>query len=628
MTVNSKKYFFGVFFRMSRKTIATLIIIACLLFFSTPAIQAQFHGQTLPYEAQWQIYSVSGNENVTRLAVLSIELDQGWHTYAHNPGDLGLPTTLLAELSPGTGGLEILYPKGKRQADTLNPESKINAYHGIFRIYVPLSGSTSVSVTMKASLEMLLCSATKCMPVGEDIPFQITAKRLSSAAAAEDQPWWPEYASLSSKGHSSAVLPDSFKEGKRKESGMQWQFSPIYFEPGMEVSSLIPALLFGLLAGLILNVMPCVFPVISLKLTNLLSCSSAQECEDRYALFRRHNLFFSFGIMTWFAALALLLGFSDMAWGQVFQIPLVVMTLTVIVFILSLSLFGLFSLPVIDLKLGQSAGNPDAQAFFTGLLATLLATPCSGPFLGGVLGWALVQPASVIITVFASVGIGMSLPYLVLAAFPALSEFLPRPGAWVGIVEKITGLLLVGTCIYLMNILPDGFITPTLILLWVSVPVVWLWGKAGPELSSFRRGMLRFVAVVVLALCTWLVVPGATTSASWTSFNENELAKQVQNGPVLVDFTANWCPTCKVLEKTVLTKVNLDAWKKRYNLTFVKVDMTESNPSGEALLHALGSKSIPLLAFFPSGEKSASPVVIRDLFTTGQLENLLESYTK
>ncbi len=147
-----------------------------------------------------------------------------------------------------------------------------------------------------------------------------------------------------------------------------------------------------------------------------------------------------------------MLGVTGSAWGALFQNKWLVLSVAAIILALSLSLFGLFHLPVIDLKFGSKNNNPHVQAFFTGNLTTLLATPCSGPFLGGVLSWALIQGPVVIATVFISIGIGMALPYLLLALNPGLSRFLPKSGPWIEFVEKGIAFFLIATAFYLVSI--------------------------------------------------------------------------------------------------------------------------------------------------------------------------------
>ena len=297
------------------------------------------------------------------------------------------------------------------------------------------------------------------------------------------------------------------------------------------------------------------------------------------------------------------------------------------VFALGLSLFGVYSLPVIDLKGGpDTSHNPKASAFFTGVLATLLATPCSGPFLGGVLAWALLQPPQVVAAVFSCIGLGMALPYLLMALRPSLVRFFPRPGAWTLYLEKLVAFFLLGTCIYLLQILPPSYMFQALILLWVTALGLWVWGKlTNLSQTAIKRWSIRSAAMaLILACAAWAVQP-PQPEPHWQEFSAVEFQQMLGRERMLVDFTADWCVSCKYLEKTTLVAANLDDWRDDYGLIFVRVDLTGDNPDGMALLSALGSKSIPLVAVFPAGEGANAPLVLRDLFRTATMDAALEN---
>ncbi len=417
---------------------------------------------------------------------------------------------------------------------------------------------------------------------------------------------------------------------------IHWNFAPRYLVPELEVSGLGKALLLGLLAGLLLNLMPCVLPVISLKLSGFVAVAGLGGDDARKAHFREHNLLFAAGIMAWFLLLAFILGGAGLAWGQLFQRPGVVMGLLVVVFGLGLSMFGLFTLPVLDLKAVATTGATGttgtgrAQPFFTGLVATLLATPCSGPLLGGVLGWAFQQPPEIMAFVFTSVGLGMALPYLLLAARPGLVRHFPRPGAWTGTLEQLVGFFLMGTALYLLTILPDAWMMPALVSLLAVAFAAWMWGRwGGLDATPRRRAAVRFAAPVLVAAAVWLAFAPSAPPARWEPFEPAGFRAMLGREMLIVDFTADWCPNCKLLEQTTLSDDAVSEWAQRYGARLVRVDMTAESPEAQALLRSLGSSSIPVVALFPKGILSASPVVLRDLFTTGQMEQgLLEAFGK
>lgn len=404
-----------------------------------------------------------------------------------------------------------------------------------------------------------------------------------------------------------------------------YTLTPRYHLPSLEVTSLGTAILFGLLAGFILNFMPCVLPVISLKLSALVSASSVVDERQRIAKFRQHNIWFAVGVMVWFAALAAILSVAEKAWGQIFQDERLVTGLMLIVFLLGLSIFGVFELPMLNLKGNTNQENGRKSAFYTGLLATLLATPCSGPFLGGVLGWAFLQPAIVLSVILLAVGLGMASPYLCLAVWPGLVRHFPKPGAWTITLQHLVGFFLMGTAGYLLTVLPSAKLPDLLILLWVTALAAWIWGQfAGLNASPVRRWTVRILCILMIAVPLLYERSGTADASPWKPFEQQQFLASLGKQNIMMDFSADWCPNCKILEHTVLTDENRARWAAKYNIVFIKVDLTRSNEKGQALLSALGSQSIPVVALFPAGDGAAAPIVLRDLFTTDVADAALQ----
>jgi thiol:disulfide interchange protein DsbD len=557
------------------------------------------------------------------LAVLFIEPDAGWYTYAQDPGGFGKPTRLTASLDIAKTPLTVYYPPGKPKQDAFDPAVTVNAYSGRTPLFLPLPEAATLPQAITARLDLLLCTKDKCLPSQVDLRFAISGK--AELPDASRQPWWPDLlAALKLGGAAPGLEPalpvatPATAASETAEANPWKDLKPNYLQPGLEVGGLAKAILLGLLAGFVLNFMPCALPVISIKLSSLLAGGCDTNESTRRRKIRGHFLYLALGALTYFMFLAALFGSTDMAWGQLFQQPSVVLALTVVVFALSLSLLGVFTLPVIDLKFDQITTHPKLQSYFTGMLTTLLATPCSGPFLGGVLGWALLQPPFIITTVLMSIGLGMASPYLLICAFPSLVRFTPKPGPWLGYVERLVALFLMGTCIYLLNILPESMLVSTLVLLLVTAVSCTLWGLAGPGFDTRRTWTLKVLAVLLIAASAyWVMQP--TVKTQWERYSTQALTAKLGKELVLVDFTADWCPTCKVLEQTVLTPARMQDLEETYGLKLLKADLTERNPEADALLVGLGSKSIPLLAIFPK-KSPQEPVVLRDLFTPQQLE--------
>ncbi len=642
-----------------------LICLILLSFISTfalicPQTALSAQNQNPNLNTKWNLYSLSKEDQkqvglkTNILVGLMLEPMNGWYTYSNNPGKLGQPTTLKVTLTPDNTILPAIYLPGKLKDDPFNKGKKVSTYSDPTPILVPVPPSLK-SFTLKAKLSLLMCSKTACQPFRTDLSFFGMAVSPDKLPQASLQPWWPEFVkmrkgaktikislkNIAAKVEVIKTEKDAISQPQKtappvqdvEKNGTESTFSfdslkPRSFTPGLEVTDLTTAILFGLLAGFLLNFMPCVLPVISLKLSTLLAGAGHESAEEQKRGFREHNIFFALGILLYFGVLSCILGMTGMAWGQIFQKPPVVIGLTGIVFALSLSLFGLFNLPIVDLKLGSENSGPRRQALFTGVLATLLATPCSGPFLGGVLGWAMVQQHYVISSVFLSVGAGMALPYILMAIFPALATKFPKPGAWTIWIERAAGFFLAGTCIYLFSILPEDMYIPTMIFLWFTAVGAWMWGlSAGAD----KKSIMYLLRIGALTICIgagfWAATPQERT-AHWIGFEQQDFTARLGHEAMLVEFTADWCPSCKVLEQTVLTPANLNRWQEQYNLTFIKVDLTAPDKVADKFLRALGSRSIPLAAIFKPGEDSSSPTVIRDLYTTGQMNEALSQTLK
>ncbi|MFW5498078.1 MULTISPECIES: protein-disulfide reductase DsbD family protein [unclassified Maridesulfovibrio] len=642
-----------------------LICLILLSFISTfalicPQTVLSAQNQNPNLDTKWKLYSLSKDDQkltglkTNILVGLMLEPKNGWYTYSNNPGKLGQPTTLKVTLTPDNTILPAIYLPGKLKDDPFNKGKKVSTYSEPTPILVPVPPALK-SFTLKAKLSLLMCSETACQPFRTDLSFFGMSVSPDKLPQASLQPWWPEFiemrkgaktikislkniaakvegknAEKTAKSQPQKTAPPvQDVEGEATEGAFSFDsLSPRSFTPGLEVTDLTTAIIFGLLAGFLLNFMPCVLPVISLKLSTLLAGAEHESAEKQKRGFREHNIFFALGILLYFGVLSGILGVTGMAWGQIFQKPPVVIVLTGVVFALSLSLFGLFNLPIVDLKLGSKNSGPRRQALFTGILATLLATPCSGPFLGGVLGWAMVQQHYVISSVFLSVGVGMALPYILMSIFPAMATKFPKPGAWTIWIERAAGFFLAGTCIYLFSILPEDMYIPTMIFLWFTAVGAWMWGlSAGTD----KKSVMYLLRISALAVCIsagfWAATPQERT-AHWVGFEQQDFTARLGREAMLVEFTADWCPSCKVLEQTVLTPANLNRWQEKYNLTFIRVDLTAPDKVADQFLRALDSRSIPLAAIFKPGEDSASPTVIRDLYTTGQMDEALSQTLK
>jgi thiol:disulfide interchange protein len=404
-------------------------------------------------------------------------------------------------------------------------------------------------------------------------------------------------------------------------------------------------LLFGFIGGMILNLMPCVLPVISLKIFGFIQ----QAGQSRQKILRS-GISFTLGIFAWFIALALLLialktAGRDVTWGGFqFTNAYFVLVLSVIVLVFALNLFGVFeiSLPQRFSRglLSTSERKDDLGSFFQGIFATVLATPCTAPFLGTALGFAFSQSATIILAIFIAIAAGMSAPYLLLSAQPAWLRFLPRPGAWMVHMKQFMGFLLLATLLFLLYVLGaqrglEGAIWASCFLLVISV-ACWMKGVfVVPTASAAKRGIV-LVIMLVLVLGSGIYFigdkfhsanvasAGSQLRGGWQGFTPERLQAELDQGhTVFVDFTAAWCLTCKFNEASVLESQDVREAFQRRGIVKMKADWTNGDPVITKLLQQFGRPGVPLYVLYPG--KNEEPIVFPELLTKSMVLEKLET---
>ncbi|MFM7244692.1 MAG: thioredoxin family protein [Planctomycetaceae bacterium] len=401
--------------------------------------------------------------------------------------------------------------------------------------------------------------------------------------------------------------------------------------------SLPMALLMGLAGGLLLNLMPCVLPVLGLKLMSF----AQQSGRDRRDVFQM-NLWYCAGVFAVFMALATAsvaanigLGTANLAWGEQFTSAGFNITMIAVVFAFALSFLGIWELPIPGF-IGEKAGHVQSQegplgSLLKGVLSTVLATPCSGPFLGPVFGFTLTQPTSVTYAVFAAIAAGMCLPYVIVGMLPGLVRFLPKPGAWMATFKELLGFVMLGTVVYLFTILHHEWFVPTLALLVGIWAACWWVGKAQETTGAVGFG--RWVqAGAVAAAIGWgafsLLAPGKSVIEWEQPFSRDRIAELRRGGAtVMVDFSADWCPTCKFNLAYAIETDRVKAALERNRVVPVLADWTDGSNEIKVALEGLQSRSIPVLAIYPAatpGGDCPDPIVLRDLITESQVLEALE----
>lgn len=398
--------------------------------------------------------------------------------------------------------------------------------------------------------------------------------------------------------------------------------------PAPDGPGILGALLLALLGGLVLNLMPCVLPVLSLKVLGL-----AQSGESAHKA-RRHALYYTAGVLVAFAAIGLaVIGLraagQALGWGFQLQQPAFVAVLVYILFAVGLSLSGLFNFGAGLAGVGQDLGNRSGPAgdFFTGVLAVVVASPCTAPFMGSALAYAFASSSFVALLVFLALGVGLALPFLLIGFVPALATRLPRPGAWMETLKQFLAFPMYLTAVWLIWVLGNqrGIDAVAWVLIGAVVLALGLWWL---ERTRYNGGAFaRAVAIAVLLAAVWPLVQVARLAApapaqanaaqAWTPYSAERLASlRAEGRSVFVDMGADWCVTCKVNEKAVLDTDAFHDLLQHSNAVLMRGDWTNVDPAITAFLQQYKAVGVPLYVVFRAGEAGAGhalPTVLTPL---------------
>ncbi|GAA5127112.1 thioredoxin family protein [Luteolibacter yonseiensis] len=395
-------------------------------------------------------------------------------------------------------------------------------------------------------------------------------------------------------------------------------------------SAYLPILGGMFLGGLILNLMPCVFPVIGLKIMGFVQQAGSDRRKIAF-----HGVAFAVGVLVSFGVLSGILfaaraatgaGAAATGWGYQLQNPWVMFTLILLMFVLALNMFGLFELGTSATSVGGSLQSKQGLggSFFSGVLATVVATPCSGPFLGPAIGATITLPAVQFFSSFTAMAIGLSLPYLILSIFPDLLKYLPRPGVWMESFKQAMSFLLFATAGYLLWVYAgqiglDNMLGPILGLTAIAV-AAWIYGRWNlPHRPRNTRWIAMAFTVIFAGGGFLLAKPPEKSALVWEPWSQERVDALLAEGkPVYIDFTAQWCATCQVNKKTAYTK-EVIALMKQKGVVALKADKTNPDPKIEAKLQELGRTAIPVNVL-QVPKKDA--VVTPELLTSGYLKEL------
>jgi len=404
---------------------------------------------------------------------------------------------------------------------------------------------------------------------------------------------------------------------------------------------------FAFLGGLLLNLMPCVFPVLFLKGLALVNSGS----EERHKL-RNHGFVYTAGILVSFWGLVgVLLGLraagAGLGWGFQFQSPVFLSLMAGLLFFLGLSLSGQFE---IGLSLTSAGGSLAARqgytgSFFTGVLAVIVATPCTAPFMAAAIGYALAQPAAVTFAVFTALAFGLAAPYVALTLQPAWTRWLPKPGAWMEILRQAVSVPIFGTVIWLAWVLAQAYGAAPLALLLVNALLLaiagWFLGRGPGKRWATVIASILLVGVVGLSFYSRnLARDGApqssiagngdargSSASAWEPWSADALSRyQSQGRPVFVDFTASWCLSCQVNERVALEQPDVEKAFRDGNVALLKADWTRQDESITKALAALDRSGVPAYALYAPGQ--SDPVLLPQVLTPGIVLDALSKLPK
>ncbi|MGA2546509.1 MAG: thioredoxin family protein [Rectinemataceae bacterium] len=587
------------------------LIPLLLLLFVAPSLARA----VVPVEAHISAEAFSIKPGEVFTVDLLLDVRPGWHVYGPlttgGSTGTGLPTTVVWELPQGFSALPLEWPKAERFSfGSIDSEGYSGKLLLRARILAPNTIEIGESVSMKVRVEWLACRV-ECMPGGASLKLS-----LPVAAAA----------------------------------------GPI--APGPRGMGLALALVLAFAGGLILNLMPCVLPVLSLKALSLAKRSSGHQLARDHPLARERpfatGLYFTAGVLVsfWLFAgilLAIRAGGRAYGWGFQLQNPAFVVAAATVFFLVGLNLFGVFEVGVSLTRLGSIQPDPKAggrgaalSSFLSGLFATAVATPCTAPFMGAAVGYALSHNAAVALGVFTALGLGMAAPMLALSAVPGLARLLPKPGAWMVTFRQVLGFPMMAAVVWMAFVLAGLSGASAMVSLLEGLLAAgmgaWAWGTWG----RFDRPVRGRIAAAVLALA--LVVGGAYWSirsagasgqgrsgteprsasigaaakapvdAFWRPWSEDALAGLRRRGvPVFVDFTADWCLSCQVNEAVALDDGAMRVRFAELGIVALKADWTRQDEAIGRALAELGRASVPLYALYVPGAEA--PIILPEILT-------------
>lgn len=613
----------------SRPIVIWLVWLTSLLL-AIPVAPAPAAAQNLPFlnenDAAGPKTRVTAKANFDQVqpgqqVVVAVVLDvaEGWHAQSHEPlVDYLIPFKITVKETAGFTAYAPQYVEGEiENYPLISPETggDMSVYSGQSIHYVPveIAQEAEGTVTIEGAVTLQVCDDETCLPP-ETLPWSVELPVVTDAAAVS-----PANTDLFAEFDPTTWTDLKPMEGA-EDAGASASISQVVDLFGWELDLArigpIAVLSLAFIAGIFFNVVPCVLPVLPLKII-----SFYETAQHSRAKCFAHGVAFSLGIVLTFAALAMLIFvFQTITWGVMFSNPYFAGVVTLVLVAAAAYQFGLFTvmLPANVYAAEQSAttgkgalvGNVAAGAF-----TAILSTPCTFGLFFGVLLWAASQPAWLGVSTVTVVGVGMAFPYLLLSAFPQIARKMPRSGRWSEVVKQATGFILLAVAVYFAKpLLPDALRGPE--LWWVIYGCIAA-GALYLVAAAIRFGEVR--GIVITGLVALLLAGGtlpiayrlANPPAGWTYYSDAALtAALARNEPVVVKFTADWCANCQTVEQLVYgTQAQMDALTDE-GVTLIKADLTKRDAPGWPLLTELNpARAIPYTAVYLPGRDEPVPLV-------------------
>ena len=578
----------------------------------------EFNMNNMPPPDMYMNYSAGAVQKGSSVTI-TITIPENWHVNANVAADEFLKPSSIEIAAMGIKFGEPKWPEPiKEYSEALDLENLV--FKGEFQVVLPVDSVEADydTLTTNVTFHYQACDNSICLA-----PSKKTIK-------------------IGERGING--LGGSLKKNGSEEALAQG-------DGGNADMSVLVLLLFAFLGGIILNLMPCVLPVLSLKLFSLIK----QAGESRGRLLTlggatTAGILASFWILAAVVA-AVKAGGGSAGWGMQFQSAGFIAFMTVILTAFAMSFFGVFEiwLPWSATTKMDAAGRKQgiAGAFFTGALLVLLSTPCSAPFLGTAMGFAFTASTPVLFLFFTAAGLGLALPYMLVSAFPAVLKVFPKPGAWMVRLQKAMGVLLLATVVWLLWIVNEQAGLPGVgifaAIAVASIACSVLLGKFAPPGVPFVREAAGLSLSIVVLVSLWFAALAPQYDIAATEkFNARMQEQKTEDGwfryspaliedfakakrTVFIDATADWCLTCKANEAAVLNRDDFRRAMDSLNVALVKADWTRETPEVNALLQSMGKSGVPAYAIYPEGDASKQ-IVLPELLTTAAIVEKMGSW--